>query len=509
MNISNVLTPFIKFSFQQAQLHAQSKGKAFDGFVYIFGSEKFKKFKSTIQIIVETHAHSSQQNIILEQPKKTVHFMGIFGPVWILFTNEVLNPKSHGGLFNESVYGWSRDQSGSLVQQFKSLKVKNISVDCGNLPESLISGFVVGAEMASYNYLQTMQNKTERALEVTFKTSSKALAKNQELILEAQKTAASINLARHLVNLPPNFINPTTVEALVKKEIHFSKSSTIEVWDFEKCKKENMNLLVAVGQGSKHKPRMIRIKYRPAGSKNKKPIAFVGKGITFDTGGLDIKPSSGMRLMKKDMGGSASVLALAVWADSTKYKRACDFYLALAENSVDAESMRPSDVYTARSGHMVEIDNTDAEGRLVLADVMDVAVTQKESPEYLIDIATLTGAIKVALGADVAGLFCNDEKLSEQLLSAGQVAAEPHWRMPLIQKYAASLNSNFADFRNSADGFGGAITAALFLEKFARGTKWAHLDVYCWSDKSTGALSAGAANGQPVQSMTAWLKTVE
>ncbi len=506
MNISNVLTPFIKFSFQQAQLHAQSKGKAYDGFVYVFGHEKYKKFKSTVQTIVETHSHSSQQNSLLDQPKKIVQFMGIFGPVWILFTNEVMNPKSQGGLFNESVYGWGRDQAGVLAQQFKALKVKNISVDCGSLPISLVSGFVVGAEMASYNYLQTMQNKSERSLEVTFKSS----AKNKSgLIAEAQKTAMAINFARHLVNLPPNFVNPTTVESIVKKDIQFSKSSTIEIWDFEKCKKENMNLLVAVGQGSKNKPRMIRIKYRPAGSKNKKPIAFVGKGVTFDTGGLDVKPSSSMRLMKKDMGGSAAVLALAFWADASKYKRACDFYLALAENSVDAESMRPSDVYTARSGHMVEIDNTDAEGRLVLADVMDVAVTQKEQPEYLIDIATLTGAIKVALGADVAGLFCNDEKLSEQLLAAGQAAAEPHWRMPLIQKYAASLNSNFADFRNSADGFGGAITAALFLEKFVRGMKWAHLDIYSWSDKSTGALSAGSANGQPVQSIISWLKMIE
>jgi len=309
--------------------------------------------------------------------------------------------------------------------------------------------------------------------------------------------------------MPPNELNPTSMQTIIQKEISFSKSSTIEVWDYEKCKKESMNLLVATGEGSKDKPKMIRIKYRPAGSKNKKPIAFVGKGITFDTGGLDIKPSSGMRLMKKDMGGSASVLALAIWADATKYKRPCDFYLALAENSVDANSMRPSDVYRSRSGHLVEIDNTDAEGRLVLADVIDVAVTQKEIPEYLIDVATLTGAIKVALGADVAGLFCNDEKMSEQILKAGQLSAEPHWRMPLIQKYAASLNSNFADFKNSADGFGGAITAALFLEKFARGIKWAHLDVYCWTDKNTGALTAGSANGQPVQSLISWMEMVE
>lgn len=501
MNISNVLTPFINFNFYQPKL----KPKGFDGFVYVFKSEKFKVFKKTIQTLIETQAHSSQQKIILENPKRSVHFIGIFGPVWILFANEIQNPKQ-GGFFAENIYGWMRDQSGSLISQFKTLKVKNISVDVGGLPTEAVKGFIIGAEMASYNYLQVIQNKSEKNIEITFKSTQKI---KPELIFQSQKISASINMARHLVNLPPNELNPTSMQTLIQKEISFSKLSAIEVWDYEKCKKENMNLLVAVGQGSKDKPKMIRIKYRPVGSKTKKPIAFVGKGITFDTGGLDIKPSSGMRLMKKDMGGSASVLALAIWADATKYKRPCDFYLALAENSVDADSMRPSDVYKSRAGYLVEIDNTDAEGRLVLADVMDVAVTQKEKPEYLIDVATLTGAIKVALGADVAGLFCNDEKLSEQILKAGQFAAEPHWRMPLIQKYASQLNSNFADFKNSADGFGGAITAALFLEKFVGETKWAHLDVYCWTDKNTGSLTAGAANGQPVQSLISWLRMVE
>jgi leucyl aminopeptidase len=503
MNMTNVITPFIKFNFQTAQ----SAPKGFDGFVYIFSSDKFLKFKANIQKIVEFHAHSSQQKTIFGSEKKSVHFMGIFGPVWILFANEVQNADSQGGYFTESIYGWARDQAGGLVSQYKTLKVKNISVDFGSLPSEAVRGFIVGSEMSAYNYLQVIQGKIEKNIEISLKTSMKI---NSDLIWDSQKTAMATNLARHLVNLPPNELNPSTIQTLIQKELKFSKSSSIEVWDYEKCKKENMNLLVAVGKGSKDKPKMIRIKYRPGkSSKNKKPIAFVGKGITFDTGGLDIKPSNGMRLMKKDMGGSAAVLGLAVWVDAVKYNRACDFYLALAENSVDADAMRPSDVYKSRSGHLVEIDNTDAEGRLVLADVIDVAVTQTEMPEYLIDLATLTGAIKVALGADIAGLFCNNEKLAAQILSAGQLSTEPNWRMPLVQKYATSLNSNFADFKNSADGFGGAITAALFLEKFVRGMKWAHLDIYSWTDKSTGALTAGSANGQPVQSLIAWLKLVE
>jgi leucyl aminopeptidase len=175
---------------------------------------------------------------------------------------------------------------------------------------------------------------------------------------------------------------------------------------------------------------------------------------------------------------------------------------------VDAKAMRPSDLYRSRAGYLVEIDNTDAEGRLVLADVLDVAATKKgaDEPEIIIDIATLTGAIKVALGADVAGLFTNDDQLAQQLQIAGQVSGEANWRMPLVQKYFGSMSSNFADFKNSADGFGGAITAALFLEKFCHGVKWAHLDVYCWNDKPTGSLSFAGGSGQPVQSMIEWLK---
>jgi leucyl aminopeptidase len=279
------------------------------------------------------------------------------------------------------------------------------------------------------------------------------------------------------------------------------------VWDQKKLLSEGMNLIAATGGGSDTPPRMVRIKHRVKG-KTKKPIAFVGKGITFDTGGLDIKPSSAMRLMKKDMGGAAAVLGLAYWAVHSGYGRDCDFYLALAENSVDARSMRPGDVYTSRAGYVVEIDNTDAEGRLVLADVMDVAATQKgkDEPEILVDIATLTGAIKVALGAEVAGLFCNNDSLASQMQAAGTATGELNWRMPLVQKYFSSLSSPFADFKNSGEGFGGAITAALFLEKFAGGKKWAHLDVYSWNDKANGALTTAGGNGQPVQSMIEWLK---
>lgn len=480
-----------------------NKLAACDAIIYFFGDKEGKKKQKNLEALVEAHALDFQIDELKKSDKKNIHFIGRNGPVWIVFESAA-SATDHAGLLNESGYSFARDQFGAISAQIKNLKLKNISIYFQGATNETIEGAVIGLELASYNFLDT------------FKGLDKTSGLNVQLNIKAQildaalKKSSAVQLARHVTNLPPNVINPATVEKLVY-DLPFSKNTTIVVWDEKKCEQEGMGLLLAVGSGSPTSPRMLHIKYRPKIKvKNKKPIAFVGKGITFDTGGLDIKPSSAMRLMKKDMGGAASVLALAYWADASGFDRPCDFYLALAENSVDGFSMRPSDIYKSRAGFLVEIDNTDAEGRLVLADVMDVAAkkTGADEPEYLIDIATLTGAIKVALGADTAGLFCNDDKMANQLMQAGQRSGEPNWRMPLVQKYFSDLNSSFADFKNSGGGFGGAITAALFLQKFANGKKWAHLDVYCWADKANGPLQAGMATGQPVQSVIEWLKSV-
>ncbi len=477
------------------------------GIVYVLGSSNKNQLQKEFKEIVETHAHDFQLKKLLESDKRTIHFIGLSGPVWILKNTET-KKNQHYGLLDESTYAWFRDQAGTIFSSVKNLNIENLQVYFSQCKNSDIPrAFTIGCEMSAYQFFQIYSEKKSTFPKIFLK--SDAVKLSSDLIKAAQLEACSVQLARHLVNLPPNEINPKTVSDLVTKSLKFPNSK-ITIWDEKKLAEEKMNLILATGIGSKTPPKMIHIKYRPKKVNSKKPIAFVGKGITFDTGGLDIKPSSGMRLMKKDMGGSAAVLALAYWVAHSNYNRACDFYLALAENSVDANSMRPSDLYTSRAGYVVEIDNTDAEGRLVLADVIDVAVTQKgkDEPEILVDIATLTGAIKVALGADIAGIFSNDDKLAEQICNSGQTAGDPAWRIPLVPKYFSSLSSNFADFKNSADGFGGAITAALFLEKFVRNKKWAHLDVYCWTEKTTGALSQAGGSGQPVQMLIAWLKSV-
>lgn len=497
-SFSTILEPHINYSL----VSNFNKLAECDAIIYYFGAKEAKNKAKNLEALVETHALDFQVDELKKSDKKNIHFIGRNGPVWIVFESAG-TATDHDGLLNESAYAFARDQFGTILGQIKALKLKSVSIYFQGADNVVTEGAVVGLELASYNFLTHFKASAEKAEALKVQLNIK-----NENLQSALKKVVAVQIARHLTNLPPNVINPATVEQLAY-DLPFSKNTEIIVWDEKKCEAEGMGLLCATGAGSPTAPRMIRFKYRPK-SKNKKPIAFVGKGITFDTGGLDIKPSSAMRLMKKDMGGAASVLALAFWADSSGYDRPCDFYLALAENAVDGFSMRPGDVYKSRAGFLVEIDNTDAEGRLVLSDVMDVAAKQtgNDEPEYLVDIATLTGAIKVALGGDTAGLFCNDDKMAQSFMAAGQRSGEPNWRMPLNQRLWGDLSSQFADFKNSGGGFGGAITAALFLQKFINGKKWAHLDVYSWTDKSTGALNAGAATGQPVQSVVEWLESL-
>lgn len=471
------------------------------GFVYFLGVDDANKFTS----LLELHALDWQIGSLKTSEKEFLYFVGQQGPVWIL-RPRTKNSVGHDGLIDESSYTWARDQFGSLVSHFKAHHLKSVQMEFHGTEEVQDLGALIGLDVASYNFRQHVDGKQLMDLpHVSLKKSLGGLEKS--LFKEAMIRARAVNLARHLVNLPPNDLNPKTFAEIATKKLSFPSSLKVTVWDTKKLVQEKMGLHVSVGQGAENGPCMVHMRYRPTKKSKLKPVAFVGKGITFDTGGLDIKPSSGMRLMKKDMGGAASVIALATWAAESNYPGPLDFYLALAENAVDGKSFRPSDVVTARNGLKVEIDNTDAEGRLVLADVLDVASTQKgaDEAEYVIDIATLTGAIKVGLGSEIAGLFANDDELAAELTQAGQRAGDLNWRMPLFERYFGEMSSPFADFKNSGGGFGGAITAALFLQKFVRGKKWAHLDIYAWTDKAQGALSASGGNGQPVQCLIEFL----
>lgn len=466
-------------------------------------------------------------------PLENQFFQGIRGPLWWVPQKPRARSVSHQGRLEVSDHVWARETAGSIFQQAQGQKVKDLELWIWGGGEESVQGALVGLGMAAYRY-----HSSSPSTPISWSLRWNGKKVSSELQQPAQALSSAVNLCRHLVNLPPNLGQPEHLEAWIRgllnptksglrsvsqrkgasaarsgavESFHFPRAATslkLEIWDEKRLKKEKMGLHLGVGQGSASAPRLLILSYQPKGAEAKAPVALVGKGITFDTGGLDIKPSSAMRLMKKDMGGAAAVLATMFWAAETQLQLPLVAYVPLAENSVDGRSFRPSDVLEARSGMKVEIHNTDAEGRLVLADALDVAVTSSRKPRCVIDLATLTGAIKTALGTEIAGLFSNDDFLSEGLEKAAQKSGDLIWRMPLYSKYTASFSTPFADWVNAVDGWAGAITGALFLERFVRQTPWAHLDIYAWNDKASGSLAFAGGNGQGVQLLAEFLNTL-
>jgi leucyl aminopeptidase len=280
-------------------------------------------------------------------------------------------------------------------------------------------------------------------------------------------------MARDLVNEPPNVLFPIE---FARRAAGLRKLGVgIDVLDVKAMTKLGMGALLGVGQGSRQDSRIVVMRWN-GGKKGTSPIAFIGKGVCFDTGGISIKPAAGMEDMKGDMAGAACVVGLMQALAARKAKVNAVGAIGLVENMPDGNAQRPGDIVTSMSGQTIEIINTDAEGRLVLADVCHY-VNTKFKPKFMIDLATLTGAIMVALGQEHAGLFSNDDKLSEQLTQAGVETGEKVWRLPLGPEYDKMIDSKFADMKNTGGRFGGSITAAQFIQRFVGKTPWAHLDI--------------------------------
>ena len=308
---------------------------------------------------------------------------------------------------------------------------------------------------------------------------------------EISRIAENLFLARDLINTPANDMGPAELEsaarALAKR--YGAKLSVVS----GAALKENYPLIAAVGQGSDRAPRLIELNW---GAADAPRVTLVGKGVCFDTGGYDLKPSAAMLTMKKDMGGAACALAAAGMVMGASLKLRLRVLIPAVENSVSGAAMRPGDVFTSRKGLTVEIGNTDAEGRLILADALADADDQK--PELMIDIATLTGAARAATGMELPPFFTDDEKLAADLARIGAAVQDPLWRLPLWRGYEDTLTSRVADLNNNpAYNYAGAITAALFLNRFVAKTKsWAHLDIPAWIDRAKpGRPRGGEANG--------------
>jgi leucyl aminopeptidase len=317
--------------------------------------------------------------------------------------------------------------------------------------------------------------RTEVSLAVAdVAASKKAFAPEAEIV-------DGVILARELVNEPPNVLYP---EEFARRAGQLKKLGVdVEILDVKAMTKLGMGALLGVGQGSARPSRTVIMRWN-GGKKGEAPVAFVGKGVCFDTGGISIKGAASMEDMKGDMGGAACVVGLMHALAARKAKVNAVGAIGLVENMPDGNAQRPGDIVTSMSGQTIEIINTDAEGRLVLADVLWY-VAKKHKPKFMIDLATLTGAIMVALGTENAGLFSNNDELADRLVKVGLATGEKVWRMPLSAEYDKLIDSQFADMKNTGGRYGGSVTAAQFLQRFVDNTPWAHLDI------------AGTAMGAP------------
>ncbi|MEX2642262.1 MAG: leucyl aminopeptidase [Acetobacterales bacterium] len=392
----------------------------------------------------------------------------------------------------------AEDAGGHAVAALSGAGEETASIwfDLGrNVPlgeDAAAAEFAFGAQLRSYRFdkYRTREEKKDRPTlrKVAVMVEQPARARNLHMPLG--KVAEGIFLTRDLVSEPPNILFP---ESFVKECRKLARLGIrIEVLDKRQMKKLGMGTLLGVAQGSARDPYMVVMQWNGAKAATAKPVAFVGKGVTFDTGGISIKPAGGMEDMKWDMGGAGVVTGLMKALAGRKAKANVVGVIGLVENMVSGTAQRPGDVVTSMSGQTVEVINTDAEGRLVLADAL--WYTQgRFKPQFMVNLATLTGAVIVALGEENAGLFSNNDELATRLEAAGRATGDHVWRLPLAKAYDDMLKSDIADMKNIGGRSAGSITAAQFLQRFVNEVPWAHLDIagVTWSKKAKPTVPRG------------------
>lgn len=389
---------------------------------------------------------------------------------------------------------------GRIAAMLNSAGEKEATVLIETVPGSGLNEAEIGANIAygarlrSYRFdkYKTKEKPEQKPSmkRLTIGTADAAAAK--KLFDPLEKVADSALFTRDLVSEPANIIYPETLAEQAKSLTEFGVE--VKILGETEMKKLGMGALLGVGQGSERESKLVVMQWRGAADHKAKPIAFVGKGVTFDTGGISIKPAAGMEDMKWDMAGSGVVIGLMRALAARKAKVNAVGVVGMVENMPDGNAQRPGDIVTSMSGQTIEVLNTDAEGRLVLADAL--WYTQENfKPRAIVDLATLTGAIMVALGGLHGGMFSNDDTLADQLAAAGKATGELLWRMPLSPAYDKMIDSPAADMKNIGGRYAGSITAAQFLQRFIqRGTPWAHLDIagMAWSDKDAPTVPKGA-----------------
>jgi leucyl aminopeptidase len=353
----------------------------------------------------------------------------------------------------------------------------------------------IAADHAAYEYTATRSKKASVSLKELAIFANPA---QQQAFKEGQGIAAGIEFTRELGNLPPNICNPAYLAEQSLKIAAEHDHVNCEVLERAEMEALGMGSLLAVARGSANAPKLIVLSYTGAG--DAKPLALVGKGITFDTGGINLKVQGGIEEMKFDMCGAASVLGTFLACAKLQLPINLVTVVPAVENMPDADAYRPSDVLTAMNGKTIEVGNTDAEGRLILCDAL--TYVQRFEPKATVDVATLTGACVIALGKYATGLMSKHDDLSAELLDAGENVFDRAWRLPLWDEYQSQLDSAYADIYNIGGKGAGAITAGCFLSRFTEGQRWAHLDI---AGVSNGEGRKGIASGRPVGLLTQWL----
>ncbi|BAQ62362.1 cytosol aminopeptidase PepA [Geminocystis sp. NIES-3708] len=396
-----------------------------------------------------------------------------------------------------------RQGGGSIARAAKQAKIKTLAIALNNndYDNNLLAQVISeGIILALHEDKRFKSDEDDKNILETVELLE--LPADQKAIETAEKIASGVILARELVNAPANVINPLTMAETVQN-LASEYALELTILEQQDCEKLGMGAFLGVAKASDLPPQFIHLVYKPQG-KAKRKLAIIGKGLTFDSGGLNLKISgSGIETMKMDMGGAAATFGAAKAIAQLKPNVEIHFISAVTENMISGKAMCPGDILTASNGKTIEVNNTDAEGRLTLADALVYA--DKLGVDAMVDLATLTGACIVALGNDIAGLWTKDHQLATELQTAAQTAGEKFWQMPMESKYFEQMKSPIADMKNTGSRAGGSITAALFLEQFVKDTPWVHLDIAgpVWAEKPN-AIDNEGGTGFAVRTLVNW-----
>lgn len=455
---------------------------------------------------------------ILKNPQLKKRFLGKKGQKAEVFFSE----KKYSARLLLWGLGKKPDLNSTLIRSQFALAVKELrSSELGDLTvmidpvlkpflQALGEGIGLGNfHIAKYKTGQDFADSEKRTISKLNLIAPNWLGADKVYVGDGLKISTAVNFVRELVNAPSNIVN---VDNMAEHAVNIGKINKykVTVLDKKQLEKLKMGALLAVNRGSEHHAKMVIMEHLPLGKKQE-PVAIIGKGVVFDTGGVNIKPTAGLDWMKMDMAGAAVVLGVFSLLKELDIQQNVIGIFPLTDNAVDATALKPSDIVTSFSGKTIEIGNTDAEGRLILADAISYAV-KNYSPSSIVDLATLTGACMVALGDHYAGLFGNNQKLKERIKSAALETDEEVWEMPIHDFHRQAMKGHFSDLNNiDGSGLAGASTAAAFLENFVQDTDWAHLDIAgpAKTKKSKDIDFANCATGYGVRLMISFLQSIK